>query len=420
MSENQRLPRAERLLEVVRNLSAALEGEVYLQSLIATAGELTASEAASLLELDEAAGHFRFVASPWFHRDALRSLRVPREGSLAGLALSQGRPLIVQDVPRHPLHFRAADEAAGFLTRSLLAVPVLYRGQALGVLEAVNKAGGAHYTEDDILVLETLASQAALCLQTMRLQRRVQATYDEMAQLDRMKTDFIAIASHELRTPLGLILGHATFLREIIGQQHRDHLDTIVRNAERLKEIIDNLASMDNVQAGVARLRRRRVSVARIIEEVVDSFQADAARKRIHLTFDTGGQELAVDGDAGKISVALSNLVKNAITFTDPEGHVFVVGEAIPGYVKVSVIDDGIGIPAADLPRVFERFYQVESHLTRRHGGMGLGLSVARVMVELHGGRIWAESVEGRGSNFTFLLPLDPSQADAASRMFSP
>jgi signal transduction histidine kinase len=92
----------------------------------------------------------------------------------------------------------------------------------------------------------------------------------------------------------------------------------------------------------------------------------------------------------------------------------------VPGYVKVSVIDDGIGIPAKDLPRIFDRFFQVESHLTRRHGGMGLGLSVAKVMIELHGGRIWAESMEGKGSNFTFLLPFNPAQAEAGSKVFLP
>jgi len=102
----------------------------------------------------------------------------------------------------------------------------------------------------------------------------------------------------------------------------------------------------------------------------------------------------------------LSNLLKNAITFTNESGEVIVRGEQHPDYVEVSVRDNGIGIPSVDLPHVFDRFYQVESHLTRRHGGMGLGLSVAKVMVEMHGGRIWVESKEGEGSVFSFLLPV--------------
>ena len=104
------------------------------------------------------------------------------------------------------------------------------------------------------------------------------------------------------------------------------------------------------------------------------------------------------------------------LTFTNTGGQVLVTAESVPGHVKVSVIDNGVGIPASDLPRVFERFFQVESHLTRRHGGMGLGLAVAKAMIEMHSGRIWAESVEGKGSNFTFLLPLNVQPAgDLAS-----
>jgi len=110
----------------------------------------------------------------------------------------------------------------------------------------------------------------------------------------------------------------------------------------------------------------------------------------------------------------LSNLIKNAIQFTEPGGHVTVKITEDPGHIKVAVIDDGIGIPGRDLPRVFEKFFQVETHLTRRYGGMGLGLSVAKAMVELHGGRIWVESQEGKGSTFVFLLPTGEAPGPAS------
>jgi two-component system sensor histidine kinase VicK len=116
-----------------------------------------------------------------------------------------------------------------------------------------------------------------------------------------------------------------------------------------------------------------------------------------------------LNADEPKISIALSNLVKNALQYTEAGGHVTVKVQEDLGHLRVSVIDDGIGIPARDLPRVFERFFQVETHLTRRYGGMGLGLAVAKSMIELHGGRIWAESEEGKGSTFTFLLPIEPA-----------
>ena len=136
------------------------------------------------------------------------------------------------------------------------------------------------------------------------------------------------------------------------------------------------------------------------------------------LSFDTGSTPLTIEGDAAKLEIALSHLVRNAITFTDSGGHVLVTGETVPGYVKVTVTDDGIGIPQKDLSRIFERFYQVEAHLTRKHSGMGLGLSVVKAMIDIHGGRVWAESVEGKGSRFTFILPVNAMQASAADKVF--
>jgi signal transduction histidine kinase len=252
-------------------------------------------------------------------------------------------------------------------------------------------------------------------MQNMDLQRKVKVARIELAELERLKTDFVAITSHELRTPLGLILGHATFLREQIGERHADQLDTIIRNATKLKEIVEKLSDVDNYQTGAARVRNGRVSLTKIAADVVATFQDEANSRNITLKLEMDNSEHYVDADGVKITIVLSNLIKNAIQFTDSGGHVTIGVDEVPGHMKVSVMDDGIGIPARDLPRVFERFFQVETHLTRRFGGMGLGLAVAKAMVELHGGRIWAESEEGKGSTFIFLLPTDRPQQPASS-----
>ncbi len=411
--------RLERILALTHDLSAEKDAESYLQAILSAAIELTESETASILEYDAQSNELHFSAAPWYHRELLKSITVPVDTSAAGWAVRKNEPLIISDVSKDERHFRQVDVVSSFQTRSLLAVPLWYHGTLVAVFEALNKSNNAHYTEEDITILETLGALAITVMQTDLLERRVHSSYEEVAELDRLKSDFIAITSHELRTPLGLILGHATFLRELLSDQYHEQLDAIIRNAAKLKEIIENLSNVDNYQSGAARVRQRKISIARIVEEVVFSFQEIAQQKNITLKSEIGKNELLVEADGTKISIALSNLVKNAITFTDNGGHVFVTAEAVPGYVKVSVIDNGIGIPAQELPRVFERFFQIESHLTRHHGGMGLGLSVAKAMIEMHGGRIWAESVEGRGSNFTFLLPLDAQQADAASKVFS-
>jgi len=395
-----------RLSEISRGLSASGDMEKYLQSILSAAAELTNSETSSILEYDEAMKELRFTIVPWFHRDAIKGVKVPLEGSAAGWVFVQGKPLIIKDVSGDVRHFRTIDRLSRFKTRSLLGVPLLVHGTPVGVFEVLNKAGKADYTEEDVMVLETLASLASSAMRTDVMERRLQGSGREIAELDRLKSDFIAITSHELRTPLGLILGHATFLRELIGAEYHEQLDAIIRNASRLKEIIENLSNVDNYQSGAARLRQRMVSISRIVEDVAASFEVTAAQKNVQVRLLLAREDFMVEADGAKIAIALSNLVKNAIVFTDQGGHVYIKVEDAPGFVKVSVIDDGVGIPARDLPRVFERFFQVESHLTRRHGGMGLGLSVAKVMIEMHGGRIWVESVEGRGSNFTFLLPV--------------
>lgn len=411
------IERINRLLTVVQTLGASLEFDAFMQSVVEEVCELTSSESASILRYESGTDNLLFIAAPPEQLQFLRGVQVPLEGSAAGWVFRHAEPLLVQNTAHDKRHYKEVDRLTGARTRSILAAPLMFRGGPLGVLEAVNKRKG-EYTEEDIAVLETLAALAAFSIHESELQKQIERLQAETSSLERLKADFIAIASHELRTPLGLILGHATFLRELTDKKYHEQLDIIIRNATRLKEIVDNLSSVDNYQSGAARVRQKQVVMTRLAQDVVESFHEEARRKGVDLRLAAPSSPLTAEGEAGKIEVALSHLVRNAITFTDSGGHVLVSVEAVPGYVKVSVADDGIGIPASDLTRVFERFYQVENHLTRRYGGMGLGLSVAKVMVEMHGGRIWAESVEGQGSRFIFLLPINASQASAAEKVF--
>lgn len=403
----------ERLFEITRSLSSSVDVETYLQSILSAATELTESESASLLEYDEVSKEFSFKFIPWFHRDAVSSAKVPLNGSVAGWVFLNVIPLAIDDVANDSRHYTKIDNLASFKTKSLLGVPLILHGRPVGVFEVFNKKD--NYTEEDILIVETLASLASTALQNDLLEKSIMSSQEETRELDQLKNEFIAITSHELRTPLGLILGHATFLRELVGNDFNEQVDAIIRNASRLKEIIESLSSVDNYETGGSLIRSRRVSVARVIEDVSASFHEMAKSKGIALKIEVPeGRQLWVDIDGGKIAIALSNLLKNALTFTTEGGQVFIRGEQQPEYVTVTVKDNGLGIPAKDLPHIFDRFYQVESHLTRRHGGMGLGLSVAKVMIEMHGGRIWAESKEGEGSAFTFLLPANKKSEESS------
>jgi signal transduction histidine kinase len=409
---DERLPVLERLAAVIR-AARSLEFEPFLQTVLAAACELTGSEVAAILEFDERSKSLRFLAVPPAYRDASSGLPIPVDKSAAGWAIQASEPLRVPGHKFDSSFLSGSDLKLASQTRSLLLVPLMLMGKAVGVLEAANK-NQTDYTEEDVTILETLATPTALAIAYNTVQRRMENSFEELSELDRLKSDFIAITSHELRTPLGVILGHATYLRELMDSEYREQMDVIIKNASRLKEIVESLSSMDNYTAGHTRIRPQAVSIGRIVAEVSASFADMAAERNITLQAPAAPEDSMVEADHTKISIALSNLVNNAIAFTNDGGRILIETERLGGYVKVSVIDNGIGIPRKDLPRVFDRFFQVESHLTRRHNGMGLGLSVAKVMIEMHGGRIWVESVEGKGSNFSFLLPMQVAEAQPA------
>jgi signal transduction histidine kinase len=409
-----------RLLEICKNLSANLDFEPLLQSIIEGASDLTRSESSWIMVHDSETLSLRFIAAPWDVVDTLKPISVPLDRSVGGWVYMHAQPMVLNHAEDDPRVFRMIDRGLNEKTRSLLAVPLFFKGKPIGVMEAVNKLNNAHYTEEDINILETLASQASVAIQNRRLLDESQEAYRKIMALDRMKTDFIAITSHELRTPLGVILGHASLLKDCIAKEHQKEMDIIVRNSLRLKDILEQFLNIDTLELGLSRLHRTKVSISPLVKEVVDAFQEAAGEKKIKIKVELPQTQFFIEGDMEKIAIALRNLVKNALTFTNEGGQVKIKVEQVPGYAKISVTDNGFGIPAEEQEKIFQRFYQVEKHLTRRHGGMGLGLAITRDMVEMHGGRIWVDSVEGKGSRFTFILPVNPAQATAAQRVFQP
>jgi signal transduction histidine kinase len=390
-----------------------------LQAVVDVACELTQSEAASILLFDSASGELRFEAAPDFQRNHLKSISVPLEGSVAGWIFTHSRPMVLQNASTDPRVYREVDNSLQSQTKSLLGVPLMVQKKPIGVIEAINKRNQGQYTEDDLAILETLSGQAAIAIENARLLKKLQDANAELMRLDRMKSDFIAIASHELRTPLGLILGHATFLKETTSQANQDQLDVIIRSAMRLKDIIEDMATIAHEERGQSVVRKREFSMAELVRQTTNDFQEMARGKGIELEAELQSNDpLKVVGDQEKLTIVLSNLIQNALVFTDEGGQVGVTAEADEGFVKVTVVDTGVGIPEDEQERIFERFYQVESHLTRKHGGMGLGLAIAKAMIEIHNGQIWCESKEGMGSLFSFVIPKDEDKANAAARVF--
>lgn len=406
---NNRITKLERLLEISKNLSSIHDLNTLLQHIVEVACDLIQSEASSILLYDPSTHTLEFVAAPWFQLDKLKNIRVPIDSSIAGWVYTHAEPITIDNVKADKRFYSKIDKLIQYKTNNMVAVPLMLRETPIGVLEGVNKTNGDTFTDEDIYLLSILASHAAVAIQNSQLLTRFQKANEELSELDKQKSNFIAIASHELRTPLGVILGHATYLSELVDDEFKPHIEAILNNAEKLKQIIEDLGNMDNLESGKARLRLNNIDLGKLLQQVLQKYYPAAQQKDIAIKSSLPATGVLIFADEQKLGIALSNIIKNAITFTNPGGKIFINHQMMEDKIRLSIIDTGIGIPESDLERIFDRFYQVEGHLTRRYGGMGLGLSVAKLNIELHGGRIWAESVLGKGSNFTLELPISPS-----------
>ncbi len=397
--------RLERILEISRELASTVAQKPLLKKIVDTAAELTDSEGASILLWDSRAGELRFQTAV-SQSGELAEIPVPIEGSIAGAVLTSGKPLVVPDVQADPRYYREVGQQIGMDIRSLLAVPLQIQDRRIGVLEAVNKRGGGGFSQEDVETLMALAAQAAVAIENARLVGALQQAYDRLGQLDRLKSQFIAIASHELRTPLSLILLYAAMLQEQLGDAAETQLGAVQRAAMRLKNIIDTMLNLRYLETGRMELAATHFDLREEVDAACEDYEALAGTGDLVLEAELPDEAVDIYADREKLRVVLDNLISNAVKFTPTGGRVRVSVCRQGDEVELSVADSGVGIPAEELERVFERFYQIESHLTRRHGGMGLGLSIVKELVELQGGRVWAESDPGHGSRFVVVLPM--------------
>lgn len=242
-------------------------------------------------------------------------------------------------------------------------------------------------------------------------------------KLERMRRDFVANASHELRTPLSIIQGYIETLvdghAEMPPEDRERFLRTIQRHSERLNGIIQDLLVLSRLESGTPGLQPEPVDLAALLESIGDDY-----RRRPHL----GGRELLVStppalgtlrADPEKLRQVLGNLLDNALKYTPAGARVELAGRALDesGEIELAVHDNGPGIPAADLPHIFERFYRVDKGRSRETGGTGLGLSIVKHIVQLHGGRVWAESEMGQGTTIRLRLPRAPSPTSSSEQL---
>jgi two-component system phosphate regulon sensor histidine kinase PhoR len=231
----------------------------------------------------------------------------------------------------------------------------------------------------------------------------------ELRKLERVRRDFVANVSHELRTPLTAIQGFSeTLLAGAIDdpQNRVRFLEIILEHSKRLARLTDDLLMLSKMDADRLNLEISRLSVSQFVESCVETTQRPAAEKKLRISVHLPERMPDIAADRQRLAEILQNLLDNAIQYTPPGGQIMVSASADGDEVTISVSDTGIGIPQADQPRIFERFYRVDVARSREVGGTGLGLAIAKHLVEVHGGRIWVDSEVGQGSQFHFTVPI--------------
>ena len=290
----------------------------------------------------------------------------------------------------------------------MLAAPLKGRdGNSLGVIYLSDRADTLYFTAADEAVIVQLAQMASIAIEN--------TLYAEEREANRMKDEFLSTLSHELRTPLNAILGWTQLLR--MGKPSENELtrglDVIERNVRAQTKLIEDLLDVSRITTGKLRLSVRPMALTPVIEAAVDAVRPAASAKGIRIDVETGNPSDQISGDPDRLQQVVWNLLSNAVKFTPTNGRIGVALDRVDGQAQVRVTDSGQGIDPKFLPYVFDRFRQADSSSTRSHGGLGIGLTIVRHIVELHGGTVRAES-RGEGSGATFLvnLPVSPVRVE--------
>jgi PAS domain S-box-containing protein len=293
-----------------------------------------------------------------------------------------------------------------------IGVPLHVRGRVVGVMSfgTTDRESRREYTDVQVAEIEEFARRVSLAVENARLFRQAD-------ELNRLKDEFLATLSHELRTPLAAVLGWARMLcsGQLDGDKAAHAVEAIERSAQAQAKIVDDILDVARGMAGNLQLDMKRFDLARVVQRSVDAIAPGAVAKRIQVDV-SAPQCVTVLGDAGRLQQVMWNLLSNAVKFTPPGGRVAIVVTGRDDNAIVEVVDTGMGIPREFLPFVFDKFRQGDGSGSRRHGGLGLGLAIARHLVELHGGSIEARSEgEGSGASFFVSLPLvrDPPSLDS-------
>ncbi|MBI4573550.1 MAG: GAF domain-containing protein [candidate division NC10 bacterium] len=404
--------------EVSRAVSSSLDLETVLTTIVSRADQFSGTDGGAIYEYDEPTERLYLRATQKFEEElveALRGMPLRMGEGAVGRAAASREPVQIPDVLEESAYqgrLRELMERSGF--RAVLAVPLLREDHILGGLVVVRKSPGL-FPPEVVDLLQTFATQSALAIQNARLFREIEEKGRQLEAASRHKSQFLASMSHELRTPMNAIIGFSEILLdsnlEVSPEERQEFLESVLTSGKHLLGLINEVLDLSKVEAGKMELKPEEVVLEDLMEAVTTTIRPLATKKIITLEATVDGAIPTLTVDPGKIKQVLLNLLGNAIKFTPEGGRVAIKATARDGLVELAVSDTGVGIRPEDQPRVFDEFQQVGATGPGRPEGTGLGLTLAKKLVEMHGGKIWVRSEVGKGSTFTFTLPVRLWQA---------
>jgi signal transduction histidine kinase len=409
-AQNHALQREQKLNEFSRVLNSIQDLPSILAYVIRMATELANANngGLGLIVDDQVMVFYPYNISPKFNLQPL-----PRGQGLSWEIVETGAPLLLDDYSSHP---QAQPEVAALGVTAFLGVPITASGDVcLGTIGLFRHTANEVFQQRDLDLVESLARQAGTAIQNARLyaefERRATVLASALARqedLDRLKNHFVQNVSHELRTPLGIIYGHAELLESgMLGDLQPDQQESIqiiARRARMLTDLVEDLTAL--LAAETQEFRRQEIDPIQLIHSLVADYQLEAEEKGLALKVILPETVSLVIGDPTHLRRVFDNLVSNAFKFTDAGGKITIRLWYEENDVAIEVADTGIGIPADQLNRIFERFYQIDGSSTRRFGGTGLGLALVKEIITAHRGRVAVYSEAGKGATFRVTLPV--------------
>ncbi len=400
--------------EVGQAVGSTLDLQTVLDTIVTRAAQFSGTHGGVIYEYDEATDTFHLRATHRLEDELVEALRREplRLGEGAtGKAAATRAPFQVTNIldEKEYTLTRVRSILARLGYRSILAVPLIFEERMLGALVVHRQETGA-FAPAVVNLLQTFAAQSALAIQNARLFLEIEDKSRQLEAASRHKSEFLANMSHELRTPLNAITGFSEVLLERmfgeINPKQTEYLQDILSSGRHLLSLINDILDLSKIEAGRMELTTASFHVPLALENAVTLVKERAARHGIALDMDVDPRLGEFTGDERKIKQVLLNLLSNAVKFTPEGGRIGVKAALADGVIEISISDTGIGIAPEDQEAIFEEFRQVGSDEARKREGTGLGLTLTKKFVEMHGGRIWVESEVGKGSTFRFTLPV--------------